>query len=107
MIPQLFATGEELRIGQAGIRWVRWSEQMIPWSEIADVTTFIQSNDKWIVLHLRQPALYPGRGILGRLARANRSMTGGDISFSLADTNRSFEEAMAAIARYRNREHSI
>ena len=56
---------------------------------------------KSIVLHLSNPARFPGRGLTAKLASANRMLTGGDISISLTGTNRNFDDAMSAIVRFR------
>lgn len=101
----LFNTREQVRIGATGIRWTRWSDQLIPWSEIEKVTTWHYKGQKSIILHLRDPDLFPGRGILGRAAKANRLMTGGDIGITMIGTNRSFADAMAAIDRFRPTTH--
>lgn len=100
-IGRLFATGEELRIDRSGIRWTRWSDETVPWSAISDVTVWQFKGQKTIILHLHDPARYPGRGILGFTAKGNRSLTGGDIGISMNGMDRSFDEAMAAIARLR------
>lgn len=100
-VKRLFESGEQVRIGAAGIRWVRWSDQTIPWTEIRDVTVWTYKRQRAIVLHLRDPARFPGRGPLAVLARANRALTGGDIAISLTGTDRSFAQAMAAIADFR------
>jgi hypothetical protein len=102
-IKRLSSGGEELRIDSVGIRWVRWSEQTIPWLEIGDVTTWSYKGQKSIILRLRNPARFPGRGFLGWTGKANRALTGGDIALSLASTDRSFDEAMTAIERFRPR----
>lgn len=93
---------EQLRIGKLGIRWSRWSEQTIPWDEISDVTEWRYKRTRSIILHIRHPSLFPGRGILGLMGRANRALTGGDVSISLAATDRNYNEAMAAIAKFRS-----
>jgi hypothetical protein len=101
-IKKLFDPGEQLRIGRSGILTTPWSDQTIPWSEITDVTVWSYRHQKMITLHLRDPARFPGgRGIGALLAGANRSLTGGDISISMTATDRSFEDAMSAIARFR------
>jgi len=98
---KLFSAGEVLRIGSAGIRWTRWSGDTIPWSDISDVTVWSYNKQRSIILHLRDPALFPGRGILAWAAGANRALSGGDIALSLTATDRSFDDAMA-IARFRS-----
>ena len=93
---------EQLRIGQTGIRWSRWCDQTIPWREISDVTEWSYKGTRSIILHLRNPPLFPGRGVVGFAGRANRALTGGDIGISLAGTDRKFAEAIAAIAQFRH-----
>lgn len=97
---RLFDRREQLRIGRAGIRSARWSDQTIPWSEIVDVTTWSYRGQKVIILHLRDPASFPGRGVAAILAGANRKLTGGDVSIALTGTDRSVDEALAAIAYF-------
>jgi hypothetical protein len=96
-----WVNGEQLRISSQGIRWSRWCEQTIPWDQITDVAEWRYKSTKSIILHVRDPQLYPGRGIVGWAGRANRALTGGDIGISLSGTDRSFDDAMAAIARFR------
>jgi hypothetical protein len=97
---RLFDRREQLRIGRDGIRARHWSDRTIPWTEIVDITTWSYRRQTSIILHLRDPALFPGRGVAGLLAAANRSMTGGDIALSLTGTDRTTEEALAAIERH-------
>lgn len=96
-----FDTSVQLQIGSAGIRWAPWSDQTIPWSEITEVTTWSHRRQKAIVLHLRHPDRFPGRGLTARFSSANRMLTGGDISISLTGTDRGFDEAMSAIRHFR------
>lgn len=100
-IRRLFDPSEQLRIGRSGIRSTPWSDQTIPWSEITDVTTWSFRRQQMIILHLRDPARFPGRGIGAMLAGANRGLAGGDVWISMAATDRSFADAMSAIARFR------
>ena len=96
-----FETEALLRIDQHGIQWRRWSDDLIPWSEITDVTTWQHKGQKAIVLHLRDAARFPGRGLMGWAGKANRALTGGDIGITMTGTDRSTDEAMAAIEHYR------
>lgn len=100
-IRRLIAGNEEMRIDPQGIRWTRWSDRTIPWREIVDVTVWQHKRQKMIMLHLRDPSRYRGRGIMGVLARGNRALTGGDVALVMTAMDRSFDEAMAAIARFR------
>lgn len=98
---KLFDADEELRVGTLGIRWKSWSDQTIPWSEITGVTTWSFRGQNSIVLHLRDRARFPGKGLLAPLAGANRLLTGGDVSISMTGTDRSFAEALSAIEWFR------
>lgn len=97
-----FESSEHLRVGSAGICVRSWSDQTIPWSEIANVTTWTSKGSQSIILHLRDPSLFPGRGIVALFAKANRALTGGDISVSLSLTDSSLDDALAAIDWHRN-----
>lgn len=98
---RLFDGGEALRIGTTGISLAAWSDQTIPWSEITDISEWSFRGQRSIIVHLRDPNRFRGKGILGFAAKANRALTGGDVPISLTGTNRSFDEAAAAISRYR------
>ena len=100
-LKRLFDNKVQLQIGHSGIRWCPWSDHLIPWSEIIDVTTWSHQRQKIIILHLKDSALFPGRGLAAKLARANRMLTGGHISISLTGTDRSYDDAMSAIAYFR------
>lgn len=104
-IKRLFDTSEQLRIGPAGVRSARWSDQTIPWSEITDVTTWSFRRQKAIILHLRDAKRFPGRGAAAMFASANRMLTGGDVSIALVGTDRGFEEAVSAVVRFRHQGH--
>ena len=97
-----FETGALLSIGPQGIWWKRWSDEIIPWSEITDVTMWQHKGQKCLILHLQDQARFPGRSVMGWAGRANRALTGGNVSITLSGTDRSFDEAMAAIGYYRN-----
>lgn len=100
-IKRMFETGVQVQIGPRGILWATWSDRTIPWSEITDVTTWSYNRQKMIVLTLRRPDLFPGRGVAAMFAGANQKLTGGNISITLAGTDRSFEDAMSAVSRFR------
>jgi hypothetical protein len=98
---KFFDSRPQLQIGPLGIVWSPWSDDVIPWSEIRTVTTWSHKGQKAIVLHLNNPDRFPARGLMAKLARANQKLTGGHISISLIGTNRSHDDAMSAIARFR------
>ena len=101
LIKAFFEKRERLRINASGIHWTVWSNKMIPWPEITDVTTWQFHSQKMIVLHLRDAARFPSASPLAALSGASRALTGGDIAISLSGTNRSYREAMEAIRRFR------
>ena len=94
---QFIGGGELLRINASGIVALRWSDQLIPWSEIEDVSTWSHRGTRVINLHLRNPEFYPGKGIAAVLQKANRSMVGGDIHIAMTGLDRSFSDALDAI----------
>jgi hypothetical protein len=100
MVMRLFDGRDQVRISARGVYFRQWSEDTIPWSQIKDVTQWAYRGNRFIVLHLRAPECYPSSRLLGRMAGLNRSMTGGDITVSLAGTSARFNDAMEAIARY-------
>ena len=101
IVKRFFDPSEQLRIGPLGVRFRSWSEDTVPWSEITRVTIWSHRRQKAIVLHLRNPDRFPGRGLAGKLAAANRKLTGGDISLNLTGTDRRFTDAMSAIQCFR------
>ena len=102
IVKKFFDDRAQLRIGRSGIVWSPWSDQLIPWSEITDVTTWSYRGQKAIILHLDNPDRFPGRGLTAKLAGANRKLTGGDISISLTGTDRSHDDAIEAITHFRS-----
>lgn len=101
LLKAFFDKRERLRINATGIHWTAWSEEMIPWSEILDVTTWQYKFQKMILLHLRDAERFPSASPLAKLSGASRALTGGDIAISLSGMNRSYNEAMEAISRFR------
>jgi hypothetical protein len=104
-VKKFFDDAVQLEVGPAGIRWVPWSDDLIPWSQIKDVTMFSHKRQNFIVLHLNESGRFPGRGLAGKFARVDKMMTGGDITFSMTPTDRSHGEAMDAITAFRQSAH--
>ena len=99
-IERFIRGSEELRVNSSGIRSLSWSDKTIPWSEIRGVTVWNYGSHAWIVLHLSNPSLFPGRGASSWLGAVRRKLTGGDILLSMVATDRTIEEAMAAIDQF-------
>lgn len=100
-IPRLLEAGEQVRVDARGIFYSQWSDATIPWSQISEVTVRSYRSSRFIIIHLKDRRLYPGKGLAALLAGPNRMMTGGDISVSLSGTDRSYDEAISAIEQYR------
>lgn len=100
-ISRLLEAGQQMRVDASGILFSQWSDATIPWSQISDVTVRSYQSSRFIIIHLKNRRLYPGKGLTGLLAGPNRMMTGGDISLSLSGTDRSYDEAISAIEQYR------
>lgn len=98
---QIFGDSELLILNAQGLKSAHWSEHTIPWSEIVDVSTWSYKGSTSIILHLRDPSLYPGRGLRARLAGANRMLTGGDVAIAMTATDKSVGETLSAIDHFR------
>lgn len=102
ILQRLFDRRVIIRIDASGVRNLGWSGDTILWRDIADVHALQIQRQEMLGLELRDRALYPSRSILGRLAGANRAMTGIDaIWLSVTGMNRSFGELADAVARFR------
>lgn len=74
----LFDPKPQLRIATTGITFARWSPKQIPWSAIAEVSTWKYLGQSSIILCLNDPEAHKGKGLLGAMSNANKAMTGGD-----------------------------
>lgn len=105
LLRRLFQTEAALRIGPAGIRFLPWSEETIPWREIVGVTVWRHRSQECVMLKLRDPERFPGRGLMGLFGRFNPWLTsGGHVSISMHGTGRRLDEVMRVIAAYRGSE---
>jgi len=97
----LLGPSEVLRLGPDGVRWTPWSDQTLPWTEVADVTTWQFKGQKSLLLRLHDPCSFPAKTALASQG-LNRAISGGDICISFAGTNRTIEEALSAVHRFRS-----
>ena len=97
-----FGHRELLALDGEGLRARQWSNDIIPWCEITGISTWTHRGSTSIVLHLRDPSLYPGRGLIGWLASANRRLTGGDIAVAMTASDKSVGETLDAIDFFRS-----
>lgn len=86
-----------LRLDEQGILWRRWSEERIPWSEIASLRLFAIQRAHFVGLVLKDPTRFPSTTILGRSAKANRAFTQCDICLEVQGTDRSHQELVSAV----------
>ena len=99
-VRRLFETDDIVRIGPSGIWYRLWSDDTIPWNQITKVGGWQHRHQRSLLLSLVDPDRFPSTTFLGRMASANRALTGGDIPISVLGTDRSFDELMAAVAEY-------
>ena len=98
---RLFDRADQLRISNLGICYRPWSDDVIPWSGILDVTVWQFRGERSIILHLAHPECFPSDRLLGKLAAANRMLSGGDIPISLVGTDGDVDKALQVIQAYR------
>lgn len=101
ILVRTFNNEDLLRIGPSGIWYRDWSDDIIPWREISDVGVWRLRGQNLILLSLVDPQRFPASTTRGRAAAMDRAITGGDIAITLMASDRTFEEAMAAIETYR------
>lgn len=99
-IRRLFQSGVEVRVDANGILYRRWSGQTIPWIAITRAKAMRLNNQRFLCLYLADPNAFPSVTVMGRLARANKSMGFGDVTVSMTGTDQSFDALMASVARY-------
>lgn len=98
---RLFDNRDQIRISSSGLYYRQWSEQTIPWEEMVEISVWQFRRQRFIVLSLVRPDQYPSTKFTGKMAGANRMLTGGDITVNLTGLDRGFDEAWAAIEYYR------
>ena len=109
---------DQVRISSEGIFSRGWSTDTIPWSEIKGVHVWEQGRHKFIGLYLRDPAKFPPSTIVGKLLGPPGKPFGspdkymadvgddradlGDVGIYLGHTDGKFDDAMKAIAYFRD-----
>ena len=102
---------DQVRISSEGIFNRGWSTDTIPWSEIKSVQDWEQGRHKFIGLYLRDPAKFPPSTIVGKLFGSPNKLFGspnkymadvGDVWIYLGHTDGKFDDAMKAIAYFRD-----
>ncbi|MEP0392003.1 MAG: STM3941 family protein [Erythrobacter sp.] len=98
---QLFGNAERVVVNANGIRAVQWSDELIPWTEITGISVWKSRGNSFIILVLKNPEKYPGRGINNWLRSIERLYTGGDVWINLIGTDKNLDEALMAIEHFR------
>lgn len=88
---QLFRSEPVMEVDARGIRWRRWSDQVIPWSAIERAEPRAFLGQRFMCLWLDAPHDYAGRSTLGRAAAANRALGFGDVQLTMQGTDQSFD----------------
>lgn len=101
-VRQLFRTGPVVEVDARGIRWLRWSDKLFPWSAITDASPRTMSGQRFLCLTLDRPQDYKSRSMTGLLAGMNKNMGFGDVAISVQGTDRSFDEFVEAVSRFRS-----
>jgi hypothetical protein len=92
--------GPAIRIDADGIYWHRWSDTPIPWSNVAELSSYAINRQKFLGIKLVDRSLSPPRGLLGKLARLNAATGFGDVALILQGTDRRHEDMEAAAAHF-------
>jgi hypothetical protein len=100
---KIFDRRPQIAIGPGGIKLVARDMVEIPWSEILGAEVRSIARTKFLVLKLRDPALYPATGVAAKLAWLNRSTGYGDISIPMTGLDRSAREIFSAIRGFASR----
>ncbi|QIQ86631.1 STM3941 family protein [Erythrobacter sp.] len=97
-----FDTRVQLRIDRQGVFTRGWSDGVIGWDGISEVSTWHHRGQRFIILSLEDRAVHPPRpGLAAWTAGINRRLTGGDVPIALTGMDRGFDEAFAAIEHFR------
>ncbi len=102
LLKRSFNSGVVLRIDEAGV-WAKGVPNApIPWSEILETHDYAASGQRMLGIEPRDPSRYRAQGLVGRLAGANRALTGVDaVWLTTTGTDRTHAELVEAVARHR------
>lgn len=89
-----------IEIDQHGLLWRRWSPRPIDWSAIQRWQVKRHMGIEFVTLWLHDPSQHRSTTIHRLLAPFNKRLGMGDIAINAGGTHRSFDELVAAIARY-------
>ncbi|MBJ7438223.1 MAG: hypothetical protein JHD35_04260 [Sphingopyxis sp.] len=104
LFPRLVGNDVRVKISHSGIFVRAWSNDTIPWSEIARVWAWgSEGKPEILVLDLLHPSRFPSTTLAGRFYwKINSMMAGGDIWVSLLGTDGKIEDGLAAAEYFRS-----
>ncbi|MDB5705650.1 MAG: hypothetical protein JWN66_2766 [Sphingomonas bacterium] len=97
---QLFRFAPVMEVDARGVRWRRWSNDLIPWSAMSRIEVQGAGLGSFVCLWLHEPELYRSRHLMGWLAGANKAMGFGDIPLNIMGTDRRFDDLVEAFDRF-------
>lgn len=86
----------------SGFYWRKWSQVEIPWTEIVEIAVKRKSRARYIALTLRDRSRYRADNAFLRFYWINGIRGLGDLAIPVGGLNRSTEEILAAMERFRD-----
>ncbi len=95
--------GAAIRINADGIYSHRWSEQPIPWTNVAKVEPYSVQRQKFVGVTLIDPALNKKPRLFSKLGSANRALGYGDLALTVQGTDGEYDDLVEALLRHAHR----
>jgi hypothetical protein len=86
----------------SGFYWRKWSQVEIPWTEIVEIEVKRKSRARYIALTLRDRSRYRADNVFVRFYWINGIRGLGDLAILVGGLNRSTEEILVAMERFRD-----
>ncbi len=99
---RLLDRSQQIVIDHRGILWRRQSHEPIPWQAISRVEVKSVQGVPFLCLWLRDPGAHRRTGPAGWSDGLNRALGFGDVSLSATGLDRSFDDLVDALGRYRS-----
>lgn len=90
-----------LRINRMGVTVPSYTDRLITWAEIADVTIWSHNGQKSLTIKLRDPSRFNRPAWKRAIDSLNRGIAGGDIFLAMIITDRTIPQALDAIETFR------
>lgn len=97
----VFDGAVQVRIDAQGVYWKRWAEKPIAFSAIREARETEMMNQRFLSLWLWRPEEHPPTSLMGRLAKANRTLGFGDVNLTMQGLDRQHEDMLAAYHAWR------